>query len=141
MDKSSYEIRIQEWIKVIHEANSSELTRQAWCSQNGIPLRKFYYWQQRVRKYLLEQHKPSDNVCSKSALIPSQGTDPDAVPAFYEVKSSFPETPELSFSSSDPVSEGFSPEAMIRYGQFGILVGHSITEKTLSTILAVIRHA
>jgi len=42
--------RIEEWTKLLQEADESRLTRKEWCKQNGITLRKFYYWQKRIRE-------------------------------------------------------------------------------------------
>lgn len=136
MDKSSYEVRIQQWIKIIQEASASGLSKRDWCSQNGIPIRKFYYWHKKAREYMLaRQPEKSGSSSGNSTQISVPAT-----PVFYEVKESS-ETAK-SFSKL-PVgqAESFLPEAVIRYEDFGIFVGSSISEKTLSTILSVIRNA
>lgn len=41
--------RIEEWKRLLQEADDSELTRKQWCKEKGIPERKFYYWQKKIR--------------------------------------------------------------------------------------------
>ena len=132
MDKASYEIRLQQWIKIIQEANASGMQKHAWCSQNGISVRKFYYWHKKVRDYMLA-HQLENTSCSTQICAP-------AAPVFYEVQKS---AEPLGQSDKLPVvqTESFLPEAVIRYEDFGIFVGSSISEKTLATILSVIRNA
>lgn len=57
--------RIKEWTKLLQEADASGLTRKQWCEQNGIPQRKFYYWQKRIRGEQNEDGKDADQPASK----------------------------------------------------------------------------
>ena len=136
MDKASYEIRLQQWIKIIQEANASGLQKQTWCSQNGISARKFYYWHKKVRDYMLAHQQENCNGCTSH----SEQINAPAAPVFYEVQNPA-EPPEKSGKFPAGQTESVLPEAVIRYDDFGIFVGSSISEKTLTTILSVIRNA
>lgn len=57
--------RIEEWTQLLQEADASGLTRKQWCEQNGIPQRKFYYWQKRIREEQNEGIKDADHPGSK----------------------------------------------------------------------------
>ena len=126
MDKATNDIRLQEWATIIREANNSGLHKKVWCEQNGISIRRFYYWLKKLRDHLLTL---------------SAGTVPPAVqilPVFCELKA--PGLAELQ-ERQDMSAPVFSPELMLDCGQYRILVGAGIKTATLSTVLEVIRNA
>ena len=43
MDKITSDIRRQQWLDIIQACNASGLTKKAWCKQNGINIKSFYY--------------------------------------------------------------------------------------------------
>ena len=43
MDKITSNVRRSQWLDIIHACNTSGLTRKAWCKQNGINIKSFYY--------------------------------------------------------------------------------------------------
>ena len=57
--------RIEEWTQLLQEADASGLTRKQWCEQKGIPQRKFYYWQKRIREEQKEEVNGTDHPASK----------------------------------------------------------------------------
>ena len=134
MDKSAYQIRLQQWVKIIQDANASGMTKKDWCEQNGITLRVFYYWHKKARDYIMEQtHKKSDD----STSLTANQTVP-VTPVFCEIP-----VPAKEPSGCAPMvmTRGFSPEAMVQVGRFGIFVTSSTSEKTLSTIFRAIDNA
>ena len=44
MLKKTKDFRLAEWKKILTEANSSGMSKRAWCKANGINERKLYYW-------------------------------------------------------------------------------------------------
>jgi len=50
MDKITSDIRHQQWLDIIHACNASGLTKKAWCEQNGINIKTFYYRQRQLRR-------------------------------------------------------------------------------------------
>ena len=53
MDKSTHEMRLMKWTAIIKECRSSGKTVTAWCSENNISSKSFYYWQRKVRNTVL----------------------------------------------------------------------------------------
>lgn len=43
MLKKTKDFRLAEWKKILTEANSSGMSKRAWCKANGINERKLYY--------------------------------------------------------------------------------------------------
>lgn len=41
---------IEEWERLLQEADNSDMTRLQWCEANGISPRRFYYWQRKIRE-------------------------------------------------------------------------------------------
>lgn len=136
MDKSAYQIRLQQWAQLIHEANNSGMAKKDWCAQNGITVRVFYYWHKKVRDYVMEQ---TPAMTGESTSL-TAGKAVPADPVFCEI----PVPAGTQTSSECPpgiVAQGFSPEAMVQVGRYGIFVGRSISGETLTTILRAISNA
>ena len=49
MDKITSDVCRQQWLDIIQACNASGLTKKAWCEQNGINIKSFYYWQRQLR--------------------------------------------------------------------------------------------
>ena len=47
-------IRLHQWAERIRECKSSGMTIRAWCKENDIREKNFYYYQRKVREALLE---------------------------------------------------------------------------------------
>lgn len=44
----THEIRLQKWMDIVKDCRSSGKTIKAWCNENGIDLKRYYYWQRKV---------------------------------------------------------------------------------------------
>ena len=133
-------VRMKKWASIIQEAATSGLTKTEFCARNGIDRRQFFHWQKRIREYVLDNnpelglpmlvHGQMQQIREvNSQIMPS-------LPEFCELK------PREELTAIRPVSETtISAGAMIQLGEYQIYVSDSVTEKTLSTILSVIRHA
>ena len=44
------EYRLQGWAELIRECQASGLTNREFCTQRGIPEKKYYYWLRKLRK-------------------------------------------------------------------------------------------
>ena len=38
---------LQEWSTKIAECRTSGMSVKAWCAEQGIPIKKYYYWEKR----------------------------------------------------------------------------------------------
>lgn len=140
MDKAVMSVRMKKWAGIIQEAATSGLTKSAFCAQNGIDRRQFFYWQKQIREYVLQNNPdlglptPVHGQMQQIREVNSQIMP--SLPVFCELK------PRKELSAVRPASEtNFSAGAMIQLGEYQIYIGDSVTEKTLSMILSVIRHA
>lgn len=52
------EYRAQNWAMLIHECNSSGLTKREFCQQRGISEKSFYYWLRKLRSHMAEAAGP-----------------------------------------------------------------------------------
>lgn len=44
----THEVRLQKWISIVETCRGSGKTIKAWCAENGINLKSYYYWQRKV---------------------------------------------------------------------------------------------
>ncbi len=133
MDQEVNTIRIENWKKLILEANSCGLPKTEWCKQNGIRTKTFYYWQRKIRR--MEAGK----ILSPSEFpeLPTGST-----PAFVDMTHLYRErsVPSNRIPEDQP-QPAFSPQLMLLAGQYRILVGETVGEQTLVTVLRAIRNA
>ena len=137
MDQEVNIIRIENWKRLILEANNSGLSKTEWCRQNNISSKTFFYWQRKVR--LMEAQK-----ALSSSELPSVSTGKKAAisPDFVDMTHLYKETtaPTENVPSGNSQS-GFAPQLMLLADQYRILIGEDVREQTLSTVLRAIKHA
>ena len=142
LDKAVMSVRMKKWAEIIQEAATSGLTKTEFCARKGIDRRQFFHWQKQIREYVLENNPelglpaPPHGQMHQIREVNSQIMP--ALPVFCEI------TPREDPHPAPPVQRpetSFSPGAMIQIGPYRIYVGDSATERTLSTILSVIRNA
>ena len=142
LDKSVMSVRMKKWAEIIQEAATSGLTKTEFCARKGIDRRQFFHWQKQIREYVLENNPelglpaPPHGQMHQIREVNSQIMP--ALPVFCEI------TPRDDAHPAPAVQRpesSFSPGAMIQIGPYRIYVGDSASERMLSTILSVIRHA
>lgn len=52
------EYRLQNWLEIISECQSSGLTNREFCAQRGIPEKRYYYWLRKAREMAAEAARP-----------------------------------------------------------------------------------
>lgn len=57
----AHEIRLQKWGSIVKECRSSGKPIKAWCADNNINLKTYYYWQKLV----------CQDTCQELSLIPA----------------------------------------------------------------------
>ena len=137
MDQEVNIIRIENWKRLILEANNSGLSKTEWCRQNNISSKTFFYWQRKVR--LMEAQK-----ALSSSELPSVSTGQKTAISsdFVDMTHLYKETtaPTESVPSGNSQS-GFAPQLMLLADQYRILIGADVREQTLSTVHRAIKHA
>lgn len=48
------ELRFQNWAKLVAECQNSQMSVRAWCEQQGISAKTYYYWLRKVRERAME---------------------------------------------------------------------------------------
>lgn len=57
MDKvtdAKTEFRLKQWTRIIQTCRASDMTVVAWCAQNNIHIKAYYYWLRRLRTLACE---------------------------------------------------------------------------------------
>ncbi len=70
MDRSTYEIRLAQWTKIVEECSRrpSGMTVTAWTEEHGIGVKNYYYWQRKVRRAMAQLMQPQlPSCCSREA--------------------------------------------------------------------------
>ena len=126
MDKNSYKVRREQWLRIVAECNNRDqsIPKTQWCRMNGVNIKTFYYWQHQFRNELLIQ----------GAASASQ------VPAFVDITS---QVSRSALISEEGVSaeRTLVPELMIQSGDFRVYVSGAVHEQTLDTVMKVLHHA
>ena len=74
------QVKLQYWLDVIRQCRASGLTNQAWCEQNQISLKSYYYWIAKIRRLALEELPRKHN---STHSRPVRGVS-DQLPDFFE---------------------------------------------------------
>ena len=115
------QVRIQEWMELIKERNSSGMTIREWCQIKGLSENQYYYWLRKIRR----------NACtaleSRSDLAPQI---PGETPAFAQINVISDERPAESGS-------GIS----IHVNNVSIHIGNDVPARQLTAMMKVITHA
>ena len=108
MEKITHQMRLQQWSKIISECLASGQNKTAWCRQNGISDKKFFYWQKILRREAYALTETSND----KTLIPVTA-QPPTIP-FVELKLE-------QTASGSSVYNSFSPDAVIQAN--GMIIG------------------
>lgn len=119
------QVKIQFWLKAIRECRASGLTNQAWCEQNNLSLKSYYYWIAKIRKLALEDLPRKDNGMSLPCAAPSTSTA--STETFVEVP-----VPIVKHSATDTT-------AVIHIGDASVEISENISPELLCFILKAVR--
>lgn len=79
MDKitdAKNEFRLRQWTQIIQNCQSSEMSVVAWCSQNNVNIKSYYYWLRKLRS----------TACESGALTTRRNEQPIIPVAFKQTK-------------------------------------------------------
>ena len=122
------QVKLQYWLQVIHECRASGLTNQAWCEQNGISLKNYYYWIAKIRKLAVEDLPRKQYGGSLS--LPCN-TEP------AEMKGSGFE--EVHLPVATQVRSGGSPDAVIRVNDISLEVFEHTSDSLLRRLMKAVQ--
>ncbi len=112
------QVRLTHWGQVMRERKESGKSIRAWCRENDIKEKTFYYWQRRLREAACEQFAEAQSPCGVSL----------AAPRFAEVRLA---------SAKRPVSElpESTRELRVEIGGLRIAAGSEYPVDKLASLL------
>lgn len=118
------QVKLRYWLDVIRQCRASGLTNQAWCEQNNISLKSYYYWIAKIRRQALE------DLPRKNNGIPSPGSNTILLP---ETSSEF-----TQISLPDRHTSHSSPTAVLHIKDIRIEVFEATSSESLTRILKAV---
>lgn len=125
MDKSTHEVRKQEWFKIIQACNSSGQSKKQWCKENSVSERQVYYWQQKIRKDLYREVKKKQEDSNSPAANEGM-TVPVALPLV--------ELPLTGITQS----ETFKADAVIQAGNISVQLANTASGELLEKLSRIL---
>jgi hypothetical protein len=104
MDKvtdAKIEFRLKQWTEIIQTCQASGMTVVAWCNQNNVNIKSYYYWLRKIRSL----------ACESGALAPRNNEQPIVPIAFKQTKAAAAVTLHLSSITVD-IHDGASRETI-----------------------------
>lgn len=83
--KMAQQYRLQQWIETIRDCKNSGQTVTAWCTENQVSTKSYYYWLRKIRESMVE-----------SAAVPFASNDSNLVPVPSSLR-----TPSLRPQAND----------------------------------------
>ncbi len=108
-----------KWTPIVTECKNSGMTVRAWCLENNVDEKQFYYWQRKIREELYPA------IIERTAI--------DLAPTFISIPK------EVLDSRSE--KNGFCPDMVINCGKIKVEISNSVSPRLLSELLKVIHHA
>lgn len=118
MDKSTHQIRCEQWSQIIADCLASGQSKKTWCQENGVSEKSFYYWQRILRNeaYIEMKQLPAPT----PVTLPSEPSV-----AFVELKPTLKE-PERQSS--------FRPDIILRSGRLVLEISNTVSAELLKQL-------
>ena len=68
--------RLEKWASRIMACRSSGMTIRAWCRENQVPEKSYYYWQRQLFDAVSRQENPGQPAFAEITPPPKQTTAP-----------------------------------------------------------------
>ena len=68
--------RLENWAARIMACRSSGMTIRAWCQENGLSEKTYYYWQRRLFQVLAEQQQQTIHQPAFAEITPTPNIQP-----------------------------------------------------------------
>lgn len=117
MDNGTRELRLMHWTELVKECHNSGLKVKDWCQQNDIDEKRYYYWQRKVRREILQ--------------IQESTTSVEKVTTFAQ----------LPVPIKDESESTFQPDVVLKMGTVVIEISNTASDLLLSKVSEMIHHA
>ncbi|MDD4436570.1 MAG: IS66 family insertion sequence element accessory protein TnpB [Tissierellia bacterium] len=71
VSETKAEFRLRQWTKIIQECQASDLTITAWCKENNVGIKSYYYWLRKIRLKAC-QSMECQSPAMKQEIVPLQ---------------------------------------------------------------------
>lgn len=119
MDKTTHQVRRQQWAAIINECLASGMKKTQWCRENGVSEKRFFYWQRKLRDEAYQQMTALPAVVEKTEVIPAES------PVFAELPQP---------QSFDSENKTFHPDIIIRSSSHVIEISNTASTELLSIL-------
>lgn len=118
MDKSTHQIRCEQWSRIINDCLASGQSKKTWCQENGVSEKAFYYWQRILRNeaYIEMKQLPAS---APATLL----SEPPV--AFVELKPTHKET---------KIPSSFRPDIILRSGRLVLEISNTASAELLKQL-------
>ena len=91
VQKLTHEVRLQQWGRIVKDCRSSGKSVKAWCAEQNINIKTYYYWQKKV----------CQATCRELAMNhprPSIAVNAPPIPVFAELRKPEPPSGQLALT-------------------------------------------
>ena len=54
LTKYTNDLKAQKWTEIVVNCNESGMNKTAWCRENNVSIKSFFYWQHKLRMKMIE---------------------------------------------------------------------------------------
>lgn len=54
LTKYTNDLKAQKWTEIVVNCNESGMSKTAWCRENNVSIKSFFYWQHKLRMKMME---------------------------------------------------------------------------------------
>ncbi len=108
------EYRLSQWFPIVKTCRESGMTVRAWCEQNDVNEKQFYYWQRCLREAACQSLSDTNQ------------------------NSKFVQVPCLTSNKSNSTKSTFEPSMVIRIGDISVELSDDVSPDFLAKVLHVI---
>jgi len=76
MDKTTQDIRMAQWMSIINQCQRSGMTVKAWCMDNSVNEKSYFYWQRKIRKQTIQNLQPTTPAALQLVEVPFRNITP-----------------------------------------------------------------
>lgn len=54
LSKYTNDLKAQKWTEIVVNCNASGQSKTAWCKENNVSIKSFFYWQHKLRMKMID---------------------------------------------------------------------------------------
>lgn len=116
-----HQYHLSKWMPIVQECRTSGMTVKAWCLENNVNEKQFFYWQRRVREELCTSVQVPEKEHKQNPTI-------------------FAQLPIQDNHKGTPQSNLFKPDLVISIGDYRLELANQTSHELLEAVLKVLHH-